>query len=119
MLPKPHPEEERQRAFRAKCIADGRECLSPREGARLFGVDAATIRMAKSAGHVHPVFELTFGREVPFYRLGDLIAHFERTGSAKADPALLATMRENGTTIWMSVVAPGGWLMLSENGAVR
>ena len=54
--------------------------------------------MAKSAGHVQPVFELTFGREVPFYKLADLIEHFDRTGSAKADPVLLATMRENGTT---------------------
>lgn len=113
-----HPEEERVRAFRAECIEAGRECLPPREAARLFSVDPSTIRSAKSAGHVAPVFELVAGGgpAVPHYKLSDLIAHFKRTGSTKADPELLATMRENGTTFWAS---PGGWLLLSEKGVVR
>ena len=72
--------------------------------------------MAKSAGHVQPVFELTFGREVPFYKLAVLIEHFDRTGSAKADPVLLATMRENGTTFGR---ASGDWLLLSERPGLR
>ena len=112
---------ERERAYARECTEEGRECLTPREAARLFSVDPSTIRSAKAAGHVAPVFELVAGGgpAVPHYKLSDLIAHFERTGSAKADPALLATMRANGSTIWMSVVAPGGWLMLSEKGAVR
>ena len=113
-----HPEEERQRAFRAKCIEDGQECLPPREAAKLFGVDPSTIRSAKAAGHIGPVFALVAGGgpDVPFYRLADVIAHFDRTGKAKADPALLATMRENGTTFW----GPGGgWLLLSERPGLR
>ena len=116
-----YPELERERAYARECTEAGRECLPPREAARLFGVDSSTIRAAKSAGHVAPVFELTAGGgpAVPFYRLGDLVEHFTRTGRAKADPALLAKMRENGHTCFMQSVAPGGWLLLSERPGLR
>ena len=110
---------ERERAYAAECAAAGRECLTPREAAKLFGVDPATIHMAKRAGHVAPVFELTYGRAIPFYRLSDLIEHFHRTSRAKPDPELLATMRRNGETCYLQVVSPGGWLLLCERPGVR
>ena len=74
----------REHAFKAECVEAGRECLSAREAALLFGVEPATLRMAKKAGNIRPVFVMTFGRgDIPFYRLSDLIKHFHRTGLSR------------------------------------
>lgn len=106
----------REHAFKAECVEAGRECLSAREAALLFGVEPATLRMAKKAGNIRPVFVMTFGRgDIPFYRLSDLINHFHRTGS----PELLDKMRRNGNTCWMQSVSPGGWLLLSDRPGLR
>ena len=108
---------ERVQAYKVECTEAGRECLTPREAARLFGVDASTIRVASHAGKVRPVFDLTYGRALPFYRLGDLVEYF--ADRATADLGLLATMRANGHTCYMQSVSPGGWLLLCERPGLR
>ena len=92
------------------CTANRFELLTPREGARLFGVRDATVRTAASEGKIHPVFKLAAVRDLPLYKLSDLEAYF--AGRSKADPALLATMRENGITCYLK--GAGGWLLLCE-----
>ena len=106
-----------ERADAVECTEAGRECLTPREASKLFGVDTSTIRSAAVEGRVRPVFELTIGRGVPLYRLSDLQTYF--AGRSEADPALLATMRKNGVTCYWSVISPGGWLLLSERPGMR
>ena len=107
----------REAEYARACTAAGRECLTPREAARLFGVQAATVRTAASQGKVQPVFELSIGRGVPLYRLADLAAYFG--DRSKPDPALLEAMRTNGVTCFWSVISPGGWLLLCEKPGMR
>ena len=110
-----HREEER--AYGLKCTEAGRECLTPREAGKLFGVDPSTIRTAAKEGRVRPVFELSIGRGVPLYRLSDLQAYF--AGRSEADPELLDAMRANGVTCFWSEISPGGWLLLCEKPGMR
>ena len=106
-----------ERAYAVECTKAARECITPREAAKLFGVDPSTIRTAAKEGRVRPVFELTIGRGVPLYRLSDLQEYF--AGRAEADPALLDAMRENGVTCFWPVISPGGWLLLCERPGLR
>ena len=115
-----HHQVEAERNARRECIRLGFECAPAREAAKLFGVSPSTIKAAKAAKHVEPVFELIQGGgpAVPHYELSDLIAHFDRTGNAKADPEVLAKMRERGIVCYLQ--SHGGcWLLLSESGGVR
>ena len=106
-----------EQEYARKCTEAGRECLTPREAAKLFRVDPSTVRTAAKDGRVRPVFELTIGRGVPLYRLSDLETYF--SGRSVADPELLARMRENGVTCFWSVISPGGWLLLCERPGLR
>ena len=49
----------REQEFKAECTAAGRECLTPREAAKLFGVGESTIREAARRGVIAPFFKLT------------------------------------------------------------
>lgn len=99
--------------FAAECTKAGRECLTPREAAKLFGVSDSTIRQAARAEKIRPVFVLHLGKPMPMYRLSDLVEYFD--GRYAPDEALLAKMRANGVGCFMQAVSPGGWLFLNEN----
>lgn len=97
--------------FRAECTSAGRECLSAREAAELFGCADVTIRQAAHQGRIEPVFSFLVGKKVPAYRLSDL----EECLRASPDPQKLAEMRAHGLGCWMTEVSPGGWLLLGKD----
>ena len=101
-----------EKRYRAECIAAGRECLTARDAARLFGVNEVALRVAKHDKRLVPVFALAY-RDLPLFRLADLRAYL----SLEPDPELLATMRSHGLTC--SVRESGGWLLLSERPGLR
>ena len=105
----------REAEYARACTAAGRELLTPREAARLFGVHDATIRTAASQGKVRPAFALAAVRDLPLYKLRDLQAYF--SPRSEADPALLEMMRANGVTCY--VEGAGGWLLLCEAPGLR
>ena len=110
---------ERERAYRAECIAGGRECLTARDAARLFGVGENAIRVAKHDGRLRPVFVLAI-RELPIFSLADLRAYFE--GRAEPDVEQLAAMREHGPTCCVmngDGFGGVGWILLTERPALR
>ena len=107
-------ERDRVAAFNAECSAAGRECLTPREAARLFGVGESTIREAARQGRIEPVFTLRLAKDTPMYKLSDLADYF--AGRNVVDPELLAQMRENGCGMGTSF--GGGWLILTLEPAV-
>ena len=100
--------------YARECTEAGRELLTPREAARLFGVQDATVRVAASEGKVKPKFVLNI-RNLPLYQFSDLREYFD--GRSEPDPELLATMRRNGLTC--HVHGAGGWLLLSERPGMR
>lgn len=105
---------ERERVYRAECVEAGRECLTARDAARLFGVGENTIRVAKHGGRLLPVFVLAF-RNLPIFSLVDMRAYF--AGRAEPDPELLARMRVHGPTCY--VKGDGAWVLLTERPALR
>ena len=105
-----------ERDYARACTAAGRELLTPRQAARLFGVTDAAVRTAASVGKVYPKFVHDI-RNTPLYALTDLRAYF--ADRAEPDPELLTTMRENGVGCFMSFGSPGGWLLLSERPGLR
>ena len=103
---------EREKTYKDECIAGGRECLTPREAARLFDVSASTVRQAAREGKIRPVFTFTVGKGVPMYRLQDLVDYM--ADRAAPDPVVLADQREKGVTCFMPFGSPGGWLLIGD-----
>ena len=101
-----------ERRYRAECIEGGRECLTARDAARLFGVNEVALRVAKHDKRLVPVFALAY-RDLPLFQLKDVQAYL----SLEPDPKLLATMRSHGLTC--SVHGAGGWLLLSARPGLR
>ena len=99
--------------FNAECTAAGRECLTPREAARLFGVGESTIREAARQGRIEPAIVLRLAKDTPMYRLSDLGDYF--AGRNDADPAMLARMRKHGCGM---ATPTGNWLILTLDPAV-
>ena len=106
---------ERERAYARECIEAGRECLTARAAARLFGVHEGAIRVAKHDGRLRPAFVLAV-RDLPIFRLADLRDYF--AGRAAPDPALLDTMRSHGPTCFIGS-GGGGWVLLTERPGLR
>ena len=107
---------ERERAYRAECVEEGRECATARDAARLFGVGENTIRVAKHGGRLRPAFVLAV-HNLPVFRLADLRVYF--AGRSEPDPVLLETMRSHGPTCYMLGGGGGGWVLLTARPALR
>ena len=101
-----------EKRFKSECIEAGRECLTARDAARLFGMNEVALRVAKHDKRLVPVFALAY-RDLPLFRLADVRAYLSR----EPDEKLLATMRSHGLTC--SVHGAGGWLLLSERPGLR
>ena len=112
-----HQEEERK--FRAECIVAGRELLTARDAAALFGVNEKAIRVAKHDGRLTPFFVLA-NHDTPVYWLVSLREYF--AGRAEPDPELLEKMRSHGPTCWVSNSGGNGgagWVLLTEKPGLR
>ena len=93
----------------------GRELLTPREAARLFGVHDATIPDGRIAGARCARVRAGGCSRPAAYKLRDLQAYF--APRSEADPALLEADRANGVTCY--VEGAGGWLLLCEAPGLR
>ena len=95
-----HGDWEMIRAARERCRNAGREVLTPRAAAALFGLSEATVRVARLSGAVETALTLAVtGKPIQLLLLDSALRYWRRPGQREFLRRTLEEFRANGTTI--------------------
>ena len=93
-----HAEQEKINDVKSRCRNDGRELLTPLAIAKLFGISAAAIRIARQKGLISPYVKLSVtGKAVDLILLQAVLQYWKKAPADLEDK--LTEYRKNGTIL--------------------